>query len=138
MSTRRLGRIAAEDAPCVSDTLTRASFALGMIIPSGMSTSTTFTTPRRKRRLAAPGVSTASGAPSSSTSKVSWMGSPWSTNASFISWRERKFGALNTTVKSPSTRLRSRPNSLSGCPATSTRFTRSSSSTCPPTRMMDT
>ena len=108
----RLGRAA--DAPCVSDTLTSASFAFGMIMPSGMSTSTTFTTPRRSRRLAAPAVSpsrrsfagsarvpAASAAPTfgrTSESSVSWMGRPTSTKASFMSWRARKFGALNTTV----------------------------------------
>ncbi len=55
-----------------------------------------------------------------------------------MSARLRRLGALNTTVKPSSTKLRKRPNSLSGCPATSTRFTGSSTSTLPPTRMMDT
>ena len=52
--------------------------------------------------------------------------------------RARKFGAEKTMVYRSAARLFSLPKILSGIPATSTRFTGSSSSSAPPTRMMET
>ena len=123
--------------PWVSESATIASFAFGNIIPKGTSMSTTFTTDLRRRRFADPSPERPSDSEKFASS-ASWKAMPLSTSASSMSWRARGSAAQRATVLPPSTRFISRPNSLSGCPATSTRFTGSSTSIVPPTRMIDT